>query len=88
MDGGLVGMRKFLLEELIPLASEGLQHLGIAAAERTKYLTIIRQRVESRQNGAAWQRAFVARHGRDFVKLTAAYLSHQLGGKPVHEWDV
>ncbi len=88
MDGGTIGMREFLLEELLPLASEGLLHLGIAEVESAKYLEIIRHRVESGQTGAAWQRAFVARHGRDFVNLTAAYLSHQLGGKPVHEWDV
>ena len=88
LDGEPLGMRGFLLEELIPMAYEGLQHLGIAEVESAKYLTIIRHRVESGQNGAAWQRAFVARHGRDFVKLTAAYLQRQLGGKPVHEWDV
>lgn len=88
LDGKPVNLRTLLREELVPMAREGLGRLGIAEAERTRYLSIIQDRVDSGQNGAAWQQAFVAKHGRDFFRLTEAYLLRQRGGRPVHEWDV
>jgi hypothetical protein len=88
LDGKPVGLGKLLLGELIPMACEGLRLLGIDGGESLKYLTVIRERVSSGQNGASWQKAFVASHGRDFFKLTAAYLQHQQNGRPVHEWGI
>ncbi len=88
LDGRLIGMRDLLLGELIPMAQSGLKQLGIDDKESEKYLTIIRERVEIGQNGAAWQKAFVARHGRDFLRLTATYLEHQQAGRPVHQWEI
>lgn len=88
LDGRPAKLRDLLLDELLPMAREGLRLLGVDAEEASAYLSIIRNRVASGQNGAAWQKAFVARHGRDFFKLTAAYLEHQRSGLPVHEWDI
>ncbi len=88
LDGRPASLRELLREELIPMARQGLKQLGIDDGESQHYLSIIRNRVDSGQNGAAWQKAFVAKHGRDFFLLTEAYLEHQRGGKPVHEWDV
>lgn len=88
LDGRPVKLGQLLLEELIPMAREGLQLLGLDEEEAGAYLSIIRNRVASGQTGAAWQKAYVARHGRDFFKLTAAYLEHQRSGLPVHEWGV
>jgi hypothetical protein len=44
--------------------------------------------VRTGQNGAAWQIGYVDRHGRDFFRLTAAYLEQQRSGRPVHEWPL
>ncbi len=88
LDGRQWSVRELLLSELIPMAHSGMQQLGIANGDIEKYLGIIRERVKSGQNGAVWQKSFVARHGRNFSKLTAAYFRHQLGGRPVHEWDI
>ena len=52
------------------------------------YLGIIGARVASGQNGAAWQRRWVAHHGGDLHALVAAYRKLQDSGDPVHEWDV
>ena len=87
-EGRCVGLRELLREELIPMAREGLRLLGLDAEEGEAYLSVIRNRVDSGQNGATWQKAYVARHGRDFFRLTAAYLEHQRSGLPVHEWEV
>jgi hypothetical protein len=49
---------------------------------------VIEARLQSGQTGAAWQRAWVARHGNDMAAMTAAYLARQDAGRPVHAWDL
>lgn len=88
LDGRQHAMRELLLEELIPAAGQGLRQLGVDEQDRAHYLGILRARVASGQNGAAWQRAWIAAHGRDFFRMTAAYLEHQHSGMPVHEWEI
>ncbi|MEK8089599.1 hypothetical protein [Thermithiobacillus plumbiphilus] len=88
LEGRQANVRTLILESLLPLAHAGLDSLGLDAADRDHYLGIIEARAESGQNGAAWQRAWVARHGPDMHKLTAAYLAHQASAKPVHGWSV
>ncbi|MGM0593858.1 MAG: glutamate-cysteine ligase family protein [Pseudomonadota bacterium] len=77
-----------LLERLIPLAREGLDALGCDAEDRDGYLAIIEQRLLTGQTGAAWQLAWLERHGEALSDLVGAYLEHQQGGRPVHEWPV
>lgn len=81
-------VRALLKEELLPRAREGLAALGLAPADIENYLGVIESRLATGRNGAAWQRAFVARHGRDMQALTLAYLERQRTGRPVHEWAV
>jgi gamma-glutamyl:cysteine ligase YbdK (ATP-grasp superfamily) len=88
LEGEKGSIQTLLLEELLPQASRGLQELGIDGTDIETYLGIIEARVRSAGNGAAWQRAYVARHGRDMVALTEAYLQRQQRGAPVHEWDL
>jgi hypothetical protein len=88
LEGGSVPLRTLLLDKLLPLAREGLRELGMED-EIVHYLdAVIVPRVRTGRNGAAWQRAFVARHGSDMQALAAAYLVRQRRGLPVHEWDV
>ncbi len=82
------GVRELILAELLPMAQHGLELLEIDSSDIERYLDIIRLRVDSAQNGAAWQRAYVARHGRDFAAMTNAYRQRQESGIPVHEWDL
>jgi len=72
----------------LPLAYAGLESLDIAPADIKEYLGVIRARLKTRSNGSNWQRAFVAKHGRDMAALTAAYYAQQNSGNPVHEWTV
>jgi hypothetical protein len=88
LDGKFHPAHELLLEELLPMANTGLQDLGVDEDDRGYYLGIIRARVSSRQNGAAWQRAWIEAHGRDFFRMTAAYLECQHSGMPVHEWGI
>ncbi len=87
-DGWQGSARDLLLHHLLPAAADGLQQLDVSSADIKEYLAVIEGRLTTGFNGSHWQRAFVARHGRDMRKLTAAYLERQLEGKPVHEWTI
>jgi hypothetical protein len=87
-DMTAVNVRALILEQLLPLAHEGLRMLGVDGDDITRYLGVIEHRVQLRRTGAAWQCAYVDRHGRDCRRLTAAYLENQRSGAPVHEWPL
>jgi gamma-glutamyl:cysteine ligase YbdK (ATP-grasp superfamily) len=86
--GGMAPAAAVLREEVLPAAREGLAALGVNAGDADALLGVIAGRLATGQNGAAWQRAFVAAHGRDFAALTEAYAERQRSGMPVHEWPV
>ncbi len=88
LDGRRAKVSDVIAADLLPQALGGLISLGIDPAEADRWLAMIAGRLRSGQTGAAWQRAWVARHGGDTAALTAAYLERQQGGQPVHEWTL
>ncbi len=88
LNGWQGSLRQLLLKELLPLVEAGLAQLNLAEPDVQQYLGIIRARAESGQNGATWQRRYVARHGKDMQQLTCAYWERQRQGHPVHTWDL
>ena len=87
LDGRRLHVADLLLHELLPLAGEGLNKLGLDAADIKRYLGVIEGRLHSGQNGAVWQLAHHAKY-RDFQRLTADYLELQRQLAPVHEWPI
>ncbi|MBT5094432.1 MAG: hypothetical protein HOM21_09335, partial [Halobacteriovoraceae bacterium] len=88
-DGKYWNVRELLLEKLIPQAKLGLESLGIGASAIKTYLEdVIQKRAESGQNGAAWQRSYIQKHGRDFEKMLLQYVENQKKGSPVHSWKI
>ncbi len=87
LDGRRGAVLDLLLDRLLPAAHRGLEALDITEDERTTWLAVIEGRLCNRCNGAAWQRAWVARHGPDMQGLTLAYRERQDSGLPVHQWD-
>lgn len=83
-----IGMRHLLSDHLLPLARRGLESMNIPSEEISSYLDVIAARVESGQNGAAWQRRWVRRHGADLHELVCEYRGRQDVGRPVHEWEI
>ena len=86
LDGKEHSARDLLGERLLPLAEAALARLDIPEREIARYVGTARARVESGQTGARWQRAWVAKHGADWGKLTCAYVDAQESGEPVHTW--
>lgn len=80
--------RRLFAERLLPLARKGLAALGVDDDLAAHYLDVIAARVARGLSGAGWQRAWVARHGRDMPAMLAAYAERQAGGAPVAEWPL
>ena len=83
-----------ILQELLPLAHEGLREAGIAAEDRDRYLGIVAERVGRDRTGSQWMLMSLA-HAEQTVpreaalrRMTAAMLQHQQTGHPVHEWPI
>jgi gamma-glutamyl:cysteine ligase YbdK (ATP-grasp superfamily) len=83
-----IPIKALVLDYLLPMAKDGLNQLGIKREDIDYYLGIIEQRVMSGQNGSAWQRLYVKKHGKDMRALTLAYYNRQQSGLPVHEWTI
>ncbi|MDX2457745.1 MAG: glutamate--cysteine ligase, partial [Gammaproteobacteria bacterium] len=88
LDGQRSNVQQLLLEQLLPMARQGLEQLEIDRDDINRYLGIIEARARSRQTGTVWQRAYVERHGDDLAAMTNAYYAHQETGTPVHEWGI
>lgn len=83
-----IGMRKLIIDDLMPLAHRGLESVDIPAAEIDDYLDVVASRVDSGQNGAAWQRRWVHLNGADLHALVCEYRARQDAGSPVHTWGL
>jgi hypothetical protein len=82
-------VRTLVLEDLLPLAREGLHKLRVDTEDVDLFLGVIQKRVETGQTGAAWQQRFMSKYGCDDMQaMTAAYAERQASGRPVSEWDV
>jgi CBS domain-containing protein len=86
--------KQLVLEQLIPLAREGLQEEGIDQDDIDRYLGVLHDRVTMRRTGARW--ALESLEGMDPSStvdqrmrcLTASIVQQQAEGKPISEWDL
>jgi len=88
LDRERMPLRSLLIVELIERAHEGLHQLGVDEEVAQRHLSVIERRVGGGQTAAVWQRRFVQAHGRNFALLAREYAARQLGGAPVHEWNL
>lgn len=88
LDRERMPLRTLAIVELIERAYEGLHQLGVDENVAQRHLTLIERRVANGQTGAVWQRKFVQAYGRNFALLVREYAARQLGGAPVHEWNL
>ena len=81
-------LRELILDELLPLAADGLRALAVDEDDARRYLAVIEGRTRTQMTGAAWQTAFAERCGHDWGRLTLEYQARQRTGQPVHTWDL
>jgi gamma-glutamyl:cysteine ligase YbdK (ATP-grasp superfamily) len=81
-----------LIMEMLPVAAEGLDMLGVEHTESDRLLDVIRQRCDSGMNAACWQSAKVkamtgsADREQALRAMLVEYQALALGGKPLHLW--
>jgi CBS domain-containing protein len=89
-----ISARRLILEELLPIAREGLIKSKIDKKDIDKYLTIIEKRADTRHTGAQWlkhsNRILKTKMTKDIANatLTAHLYKNQKSGRPVHEWEI
>ncbi|NNC95080.1 MAG: CBS domain-containing protein [Chitinophagales bacterium] len=91
-DGKTVPTSKLIIEEMIPVAEQGLESMNIDKADIEKYLSVIYNRVSSGSTGSTW----VLRSYNNLIKsasseevcvaVTAASFKNQQENIPVHQW--
>jgi hypothetical protein len=91
-----IPVRELILEDLLPLAYQGLDAWEVEPHDRDRYLGIIEERCLRNMNGAAWQSAAFHdqrdRLGLDrtpaLTAMTRRYMELMREGEPVHTWPV
>jgi len=86
--------KQLVLEQLLPLAREGLQEAGIDADDIDKYLGVVRDRVSMRRTGARW--ALESLEGMQdsgtldqrLRCIVRSMVDQQSTGKPISQWDL
>jgi CBS domain-containing protein/gamma-glutamyl:cysteine ligase YbdK (ATP-grasp superfamily) len=94
MDGQSHNAASLILDELLPLARQGLGNAGVASEDIDKYLGIIEERARGGQTGARWIMKSLAAIGSPASKdatqrrLTSEILANQKQSQPIHRWPV
>ena len=93
-DGKKRPARDLILDDLLPLAKDGLHASGVDADDVDRYLGILHERVASQQTGAEWQLASLAAmkgsgsRAERLCSLTRDMVERQKTGEPVHTWSL
>src|SRR6185503_15636204 len=94
IDGQNHSAASLILDQLLPIAREGLTTSRVAGADIDKYLGIIEERAKCRQTGARWVMTSLAAIGASASKeasqrrLTSEILANQKQGQPIHSWAI
>eukprot|EP00736_Rhodelphis_marinus_P000308 Rmarinus@m.11149 len=94
LDGRKVSVQTLILEDLLPVARQGLASIGVSEDHISRYLGIVEQRVRTKRTGSHWILRSMDLHAKAFQRqqhgppLTAEMVRHQRTGAPVHEWEI
>jgi len=86
--------KELILDELLPIAKDGLKKAGIDERDIQTYLGVIEKRVDSGKTGAKWQlRSFEKLKQKGtadeaLVAITSGMHQRQQQGNPVHTWQL
>ena len=94
LDGQSHNAAALILDQLLPLARQGLINAHVTSGDIDTYLGIIEERARSGQTGARWIMKSLSAIGSSASKdashrrLTAEILANQKQSEPVHRWPV
>src|ERR1051325_8776897 len=88
MDGRRHRATSLILDQLLPLARQGLSSVNVASEDIDKYLGIIGERTRGGQTGARWIMKSLSAIKNSASRLTSEILANQKQGEPVHRWPV
>ena len=83
-----------LANDLLPVAQRGLEENGVDSKDVDRMLRVIRERIDSRMNGARWQRQLLARLEQQMSRsealsvLVEQYVKEAQSGGPVTTWRI
>lgn len=88
-----IPVTELILNELLPMAREGLKMRKVKSSDINRYLDIIEARAKDHKTGARWAlRSFTAlkkvvTNDEAVTAVTAAIVKNQAQNKPVHTWN-
>lgn len=94
LDGRGYRAKRLILDELLPLAKEGLESVGVADTDIDRYLKVIEKRAEAQRTGAGWMLESLAgmdkntRMADRLRAITEQMIENQETKSPVHEWKL
>jgi CBS domain-containing protein len=94
-NGKEYAVSEIIEKELLPIAAEGLNKMGIDDTKSSQYLQIIKERNQSGQNGANWTLEAFDSLKNEGVSPTDALatlvdtsIAYQKQNIPVHQWEI
>ena len=88
-----IPVTELILNELLPMAREGLKMRKVKSSDINRYMDIIEARAKDHKTGARWAlRSFTAlkkvvTNDEAVTAVTAAIVKNQAQNKPVHTWN-
>ena len=86
--------KDLILNEMLPVAKEGLKNRGISNKDIKKYLDVIEKRVKNDVTGSDWMldtyRQFSDKASKEEILtlITMATIKNQKAGLPIHKWKI
>jgi CBS domain-containing protein len=84
--------QQLILEQLLPMAREGLKDMGIDEEDSQRYLGVIEKRVSRRRTGARWMLESLGEMEKQGTPdqrmrcLVSSMVEQQSSGTPIHDW--
>ncbi len=94
LDGRGYRAKRLILDELLPLARQGLESVNVDSADIDRYLGVIEDRCEAQRTGAGWmieslaQMDGTAKLNVRMRCLTSQMIKNQEKKEPVHTWEL
>ncbi len=93
-DHKTISASNLILEELLPIAREGLLHENIDSNDIDRYLGVIEERTKSKQTGAKWAIKSITEMDESILpdekvrSITSEMVVNQKTDEPVHKWKL